>query len=371
MSNTVGIRSFDYVEFYVGSAKMAAFWFVKMMGFDLTAYAGPETGVKDRISYYLTKNNVKMVVTSAIKPSTYDVHTFTQLHGDGIKRWSVAVDDLSKAYTYAVKHGAIPIQPPQKKEDRHGYIEEATIRIYDDAELCFINYDKYKGVFKPGYEKITSPPIEQTDTGLAAIDHIVGNVRENEMDKWASYFNQALDFETYVHFGPGDISTKYSALLSKVVRSKDNRIKLPLNEPFEGLMKSQIEEYIDEYHGTGVQHIAIHTDDIVHSVRALRNNGAQFLYVPKNYYDTLRQKKIQMEENIADLEELGILCDTESKGYLLQIFTKPIGDRPTFFFEIIQRKQGAQGFGHGNFYALFEAIEEEQRRRGNLIKNRA
>ena len=370
MSNTVGIRTFDFVEFYVGSAKMAAYWFAKMLGLDLTGYAGPETGVQDRVSYYLTKNNLKLVVTSAIKPSTHDVLSFTHLHGDGVKRWAIQVDDVEKSFRFSIKNGAIPIISPHKKEDKHGYVYEATIRIYDDTELCFINGDKYRGIFKPGFEKIDQPvPLHHEDTGLQAIDHIVGNVRENEMDKWESYFNRALDFETFIHFGPGDISTQYSALLSKVVRSKDNRIKLPINEPFEGLMKSQIEEYIDEYQGTGIQHIAIHTTDIVNSIRALRHNGAQFLSVPKSYYENLRKKKITLEENIDDLEALGILCDTsEDKGYLLQLFTKPIGDRPTFFFEIIQRKNGAQGFGHGNFQALFESIEDEQKRRGNLVR---
>ncbi|OGQ14039.1 MAG: 4-hydroxyphenylpyruvate dioxygenase [Deltaproteobacteria bacterium RIFCSPHIGHO2_02_FULL_40_11] len=366
MANTLGIRRFDYVEFYVGSAKMVAYWFAKSLGLKITGYMGPETGVKDKVSYYLCKNKLQFVVTGAPCPENSQIwHPITH-HGDGVKRFALNVDSVEHAFSYALKNGAIPIHKPHRLKDEKGFVEEATIKVYDDAEICFTNRSEYKGLFKPGYE----PPLDTMDlrcqdTGLLAIDHIVGNVRQNEMDHWANYLNKAMDFETFVDFGPGDISTQYSALLSKVVRSKDNVIKLPINEPYLGLKMSQIEEYIQEYRGTGIQHIAISTPDIISSIQALRANGIDFLEVPDTYYDELRHRKIQISENLDDLQKLKILCDVEGQGYLLQIFTKPIGDRPTFFFEIIQRQKGAQGFGQGNFKALFEAIEHDQKRRGN------
>ena len=360
------IQEFDHVEFYVGSAKMVAYWYAKAMGFTISGYQGPETGCKDRTSYYLTKNKIKFVITSALKPTTSDITSFVTTHGDGVKRFSFLVDDVESSFRRAIEQGAITVKKPYRTEDPHGYVEEAFIRIYDDTELGFINTRHYKGLFTPGFDKpIQNFVIQCEDTGLQAIDHIVGNVREKEMDQWATYFNKTLDFETFIEFGPGDISTQYSALLSKVVRSKNNAIKLPINEPYQGLKKSQIEEYIDEYHGTGVQHIAIATPNIMNSIRALRKNGVEFLEVPPTYYKELRKKKFKITENIDELEELGILCDIEGQGYLLQLFTKPIGDRPTFFFEIIQRRNGAQGFGQGNFQALFEAIERDQKKRGN------
>jgi len=371
MANTVGIKRFDFVEFYVGSSKMVAYWFCKGMGFKLKAYMGPETGARDRCSYYLVKNKVKMVVTSHLSPNTSDIIHFTNHHGDGVKRWAADVKNVNATYEYAIKHGAIPVLKPTKREDDFGYTMEAAIRVYDDTEFYFINYDNYKGLFKPGYgEPVFQFDDSHEDSGLLTIDHVVGNVRVKEMDRWAEYYNTALDMETYVDFGPGDITTKYSALLSKVVRTKDSIIKLPINEPYDGIMKSQIQEYIEEYKGSGVQHIAITTADICKTVRAMRNNGIEFLNVPKTYFDKLRKKNIALDENIDDLAELGVLCDTtEDQGYLLQLFTKPIGDRPTFFFEVIQRKNGAKGFGQGNFQALFEAIEVDQRRRGNLLRS--
>ncbi len=360
------ISGFDHVEFYVGSAKMVAYWYAKAMGFAIAGYRGPETGYKSETSYYLVKNKIKLVLTSALQPNTSDVASFVTTHGDGVKRFSVLVDNVETSFNRAAQHGAITVQKPYRTEDPHGYIDEAFIRIYDDTELGFINYDHYKGLFKPGFDKpVQNFVIQCEDTGLEMIDHIVGNVREKEMDRWAAYFNNTLDFETFIEFGPGDISTKYSALLSKVVRAKNNVIKLPINEPYKGLKKSQIEEYIEEYHGTGIQHIAIATANIIASIRALRKNGIEFLEVPATYYEELRKKKFKITENIDELQELGILCDVEGHGYLLQIFTKPIGDRPTFFFEIIQRRNGAQGFGQGNFQALFEAIEHDQKKRGN------
>jgi 4-hydroxyphenylpyruvate dioxygenase len=263
------------------------------------------------------------------------------------------------------------VRRPEKIEDHHGYVTEAAIRLYDDTELVYVNYDNYDYIFRPGFcEPRQKINLESEDTGLVGIDHIVGNVRENEMNLWADYFNKTMGFETFVDFKAGDIGTKFSALLSKVVRSDNNKIKNPINEPFEGLKKSQIEEYIEQYHGSGVQHIAVQTKDIVKSISAMRKNGVEFLEVPDTYYDMLRNRDdLNIEESIDDLQEHKILCDKEANGYLLQLFTKPIGDRPTFFFEFIQRKGDSQGFGKGNFQALFESIELDQKLRGNLDKS--
>jgi 4-hydroxyphenylpyruvate dioxygenase len=298
------------------------------------------------------------------------VASFVERHGDGVKRWSLKVKDVKTAYDNALKNGAIPSKAPKKFEDENGFLEEAAIKLYDDAEIVFINRDNYKGIFKPGFgeprQKIT---LTSEETGLNEVDHIVGNVRTNEMNLWENYLNKSLNFETFLEFGAGDISTQYSALLSKVVRSKEAMIKNPINEPYEGLKKSQIEEYIDEYFGSGIQHIAITTDNIITTIDALRKNGAEFLSVPKSYYKIMREGRAEesgVTENIDELEKYGILCDTEGEGYLLQLFTKPIGDRPTFFYEIIQRRKGAEGFGQGNFQALFESIERDQMDRGNF-----
>lgn len=368
MSDIIGIRGYDYVEFYVGSAKMMAYWYAKALGMEITGYEGPETGNRDRNSYYLTKNKLKFVITSAAQPSCYDVQSFVNQHGDGVKRWAIEVDDVERAFKYATQNGAVMVKKPQKIENKHGYVIEAAIRLYDDTELMYINRDNFNFIFKPGFcEPRQNIRLESDlDTGIIGIDHIVGNVRENEMNIWANYFNKTMNFDTFIDFKPGDIGTKYSALLSKVVRSSNSVIKNPINEPYAAEKKSQIEEFIEQYHGSGVQHIAIQTGDIVKTIRALRKNGLEFLSVPDTYYDILRNREdLHIKENIDDLQEQKILCDNESTGYLLQLFTKPIFDRPTFFFEFIQRK-GAQGFGKGNFQALFESIELDQQLRGNL-----
>lgn len=371
MSNSMGIRKYDFVEFYVGSAKMVAYWYAKALGLDIVAYKGPETGSRDRTSYYLKKNDLKIVITSPLQPDTYEIQNFLQKHGDGVKRWAYNVQDVEKAFTQAVSRGAVPVQKPTELKDSNGVVHIASISVYDDTEITYFNSDQYKGLFQPGFDKpVQNIQLYNEDSRLMFVDHIVGNTRVNEMDKWANYFNKTMDFETFVDFGPGDISTQYSALLSKVVRSKDSVIKNPINEPYKGLKKSQIEEYIEHYHGSGVQHVAIATDHIVESIRALRKNGIEFLEAPKTYYSNLKKLGKIPEEGFEPLEEMGILCDFEDvtggKGYLLQLFTKPIGDRPTFFFEIIQRKGGATGFGQGNFQALFESIEQDQAKRGNL-----
>jgi 4-hydroxyphenylpyruvate dioxygenase len=368
MSDRLGILGYDYVEFYVGSAKMWAYWHAKALGMTITGYLGPETGVKDMASYYLEKNNYKLIITSAIKPSAYDVTSFVTKHGDGVKRWSLKVKDVNTAFEQSMQKGAIPERSPNKIEDENGWVEEAAIKLYDDAEIVFINRDNYNGIFKPGYGKpIQNIIISVKETGLQAVDHIVGNVRTNEMNLWANYLNESLNFETFIDFGPGDISTKYSALLSKVVRSKEGAsVKNPINEPYEGIKKSQIEEYIEVYNGSGIQHIAVATPDIIKTIAAMRANGVEFLTVPDTYYDSLKERGLEVTENIDELKKYGILCDTEGKGYLLQLFTKPISDRASFFYEIIQRRKGAQGFGQGNFQALFESIERDQKLRGTL-----
>ena len=371
MSNTLGIRKYDYIEFYVGSAKMVAFWYARAMGLQIKAYSGFETGNREKTSYFLQKNDLKIVISSALKPENDEIQNFLKTHGDGVKRWAYEVDDVKYAYDFAVQHGAKSAFEPRELKDHHGVVLEAGIKIYDDSEIIYVNYDQYKGLFKPGYaEPVQKIELQSEDTGLMFIDHVVGNVREKEMDQWAEYFNKVMDFETFVDFGPGDISTKYSALLSKVVRSKDETIKNPINEPYKGLRKSQIQEYIEEYRGSGIQHVAIATSNIIKTIEAMKKNGMEFLDTPKSYYELLKNKGTLPDENIDELAKLGILCDFEdvtgAKGYLLQLFTKPIGDRPSFFFEIIQRKGESKGFGQGNFQSLFESIEMDQAKRGNL-----
>lgn len=370
MSEQLGIVGYDYVEFYVGSAKMWAYWHAKAFGMTITGYLGPETGVKDKVSFLMTKNKLNFVLTSAVKPSNYEISYFTQKHGDGVKRWALRVKDVKSAFDAAVKNGGIPIRNPKRAENEHGWIEEAAIKLYDDAEIVFSNRDHYKSIFKPGFGlPLQKIEIKAEDTGLIEVDHIVGNVRVNEMNIWGNYFSKTLNFETFLEFGPGDISTQYSALLSKVVRSREaSMVKNPINEPYEGKKKSQIEEYIDEYFGSGIQHVAVTTNNIISTIKAMRENGVEFLSVPGTYYDMLKERGFKITENIEDLRKYGILCDTEGKGYLLQLFTKPIGDRPTFFYEIIQRREGAEGFGQGNFQSLFESIERDQQARGNFDK---
>jgi 4-hydroxyphenylpyruvate dioxygenase len=372
MAELPGIRGYDFIEFYVGSAKATAYWYVKALGLRLAGYCGPETGVRDRASYLLTKNRLKLLITSPLQPAAVEPLEFIARHGDGVKRWSMEVEDVARAFDFAVRHGAIAARKPQRLEDERGAVVEAALRVYDDTEVVLVNRDAFRGLFRPGFcEMPAAPRYEGDDTRLVGVDHIVGNVRENEMDRWADYYNRAFGFQTFVDFKAGDIGTKYSALLSKVVRSETGAIKNPINEPYAGLKKSQIEEYLEEYRGSGVQHIAVATEDLLAAVRALRRNGVEFLAVPDSYYEQLRERRPSgIAERIEDLRDLGILCDLEGQGYLLQLFTRPVSDRPTFFFEFIQRREGAQGFGKGNFQALFEAIELDQARRGNLERDR-
>jgi len=376
MSNKLGILNYDYVEFFLGSAKMTSYWYIHALGFKLSGYRGPETGHPEKCSYYLTKNNLKILLTSAIKPESYEINDFVLKHGDGVRRWAVKVDSVEKSFEMATNKVAVPIKKPVKLEDEYGCYEEASIKLYDDVELVFIDNSNYNGVFKPGYRKENIAVLhESSETGLIEIDHIVGNVRENEMNYWENYLNESLDFETCISFGPGDISTRYSALLSKVVHAKDDVIKNPINEPYKGRYSSQIEEFINAFHGSGVQHIALKTDDIIKTVSTLRKNGIEFIEIPNQYYSDLLKNELKkgkterITQDIDLLKENGILCDIEGTGYLLQTFTKPLSDRPTFFYEIIQRCNGACGFGQGNFKALFEAIEHDQDERGTLKLN--
>lgn len=377
MRDPIHIRDFDFVELYVGSAQMYAYWFVNAMGFKVMAYKGPETGSRDVVSYYLQQGKIKLVVTGSFTPNTYEVNAFIAQHGSGVRKFAFEVDDVESAFKYSTKERAVPVQYPTKMEDEHGFVTMASVGVFDDTELCFVNYDQYKGLFMPGFQKpLREMNAECHSPKLKIIDHIVGNVRENEMNRWADYFIKALDFKELLYFGPGDISTQFTALLSKVVCSKDGRIKMPINEPFEGKKKSQIDEYLEQYRGTGVQHIALETDDIVASIDALRKNGVEFIDIPDSYYELLQErinklpKDRMIDEDLAELKKLKILCDFEKEGYLLQLFTKPIGDRPTLFFEIIQRKKKAKEFGHGNFQALFESIERDQKDRGDFSDRR-
>ncbi|MBI5549028.1 MAG: 4-hydroxyphenylpyruvate dioxygenase [Deltaproteobacteria bacterium] len=367
MADRHNLRGYDFVEFYVGSARASAYYLSRALGLTVSGYSGPETGVRDRTSFWLTKGRLQLVLTSALAPSTDEILSFTQRHGDGVRRWAVQVDDVPEAFAEATKNGAVAAFRPRRLEDAQGLVEEAGLRLYDDTELVFINRERYRGVFRPGFTAPRHSPPAGEDSALACIDHIVGNVRVNEMDAWAAWYERTLGFDTFIDFKAGDIGTRFSALLSKVVRSPNRAIKNPINEPYPGLKRSQIEEFLEEYRGTGVQHIAIASADLLSTVRVLRQNGVEFLDVPPAYYQALRARKdLHIAESIDDLERLGILCDIEGQGYLLQLFTRPIGDRPTFFFEFIQRREGAQGFGKGNFQALFEALELEQHKRGNL-----
>jgi 4-hydroxyphenylpyruvate dioxygenase len=357
------LKGIDYVEFYVGNARQAAHFYRTAFGFQPIAYAGLETGIRDRASFVLQQRNIRLVMTGALDPSS-PIAEHVKLHGDGVKDIAFTVDNAERAFEETVKRGARPIMEPMVIEGQKGSVTKATIATYGDTVHSFIQRTTYHGTFLPKYHAIKNPP-PVTSTGLVEIDHIVGNVELGKMDQWVDFYNQVLGFRQLQHFSDDDISTEYSALMSKVVENGAGRIKFPINEPAKGKRKSQIEEYLQYHHGPGVQHLALLTDDIIATVRALRANGLDFLRTPDTYYDALNERVGKIDEDMAAVHELGILVDRDDEGYLLQIFTKPLQDRPTVFFEIIQRK-GARGFGAGNFKALFEAIEREQALRGNL-----
>ncbi len=357
------LKGIDYVEFYVGNARQAAHFYRMAFGFLPVAYAGLETGIRDRASFLLQQRNIRLVLTGALGPGS-PIAEHVKLHGDGVKDIAFTVGDAERAFEETVKRGARPVMEPRIIEGQKGHVIKATIATYGDTVHSFIQRDSYHGTFLPKYHAIKNP-LSAISTGLAAIDHIVGNVELGKMDEWVDFYNQVLGFRQLQHFSDDDISTEYSALMSKVVENGAGRIKFPINEPAKGRRKSQIDEYLEYYRGPGVQHLALLTDDIIATVSALRSNGVDFLRTPDTYYDVLSERVGKIDENVTVLRELGILVDRDDEGYLLQIFTKPLQDRPTVFFEIIQRK-GARGFGAGNFKALFEAIEREQARRGNL-----
>lgn len=353
----------DYIEFYVGNAKQSALYYQYAFGFELIAYAGPETGIRDRSSYVLQQNKVRLVLTSSLEEDS-EISAHVKKHGDGVKVLALWVDDAKKSYEETTKRGAISASEPQELKDDNGSVVISSIHTYGETIHTFVERKNYSGPFLPGYVARKSS-FEPDPIGLKYVDHCVGNVGWGEMNKWVEFYENVMGFKLLITFDDKDISTDYTALMSKVVSNGNGYIKFPINEPAEGKRKSQIEEYLDFYNGGGVQHIAIATDDILHTVTELRERGVEFLHVPDTYYDDLLDRVGHIDEDLQPLKDLNILVDRDDEGYLLQIFTKPVQDRPTVFYEIIQRK-GAKSFGKGNFKALFEAIEREQELRGNL-----
>lgn len=353
----------DYVEFYVGNAKQSAYFYQVAFGFELVAYAGLETGVKDRASYVLQQEKIRLVLTTSFDPDS-EISEHVRKHGDGVKVLALWVDDADYSLKTTVERGAEMVYPLAINKDEHGEVKTASIKTYGDTIHTFVERKNYKGVFLPGYKPV-SKSFKTKPIGLKYVDHCVGNVGWGEMNKWVSFYEDVMGFKLLITFDDSDISTEYSALMSKVVSNGNGYIKFPINEPAEGKKKSQIEEYIDFYGGSGVQHIAVATDNIIETVSELRNRGVEFLYVPEVYYNDLSERVGIIDEDMEVLKKLNILVDRDEEGYLLQIFTKPVEDRPTVFYEIIQRK-GAKSFGKGNFKALFESIEREQELRGTL-----
>ena len=353
----------DYIEFYVGNSKQSAHYFKSAFGFQSEAYSGLETGNRENVSFVIKQEKIRLILTSSYKTNS-EVNKHCNKHGDGVKVIAFLVDDAIKSFDETVKRGAKPYMKPTREEDENGYIIRSGIHTYGETVHLFVERNNYNGVFLPGYIKWDSNHNPES-IGLKYIDHIVGNVGWNKMNVWSKFYEDVLGFSQIISFDDKDISTEYTALMSKVMSSGNGRVKFPINEPAEGLNKSQIEEYLEFYNGAGVQHLALETDDIVNTVSHLRERGVEMLYVPDSYYDTIIDRVGKISEDIKELKKYGILIDRDDDGYLLQIFTKPLVDRPTLFFEIIQRK-GAKSFGKGNFKALFVAIETEQRNRGNL-----
>ena len=358
------INDFDHVEFYVGNAKQAAHFYRSAFGFEAYAYCGPETGVKDKVSYVLKQNRIFFVLTTPLS-SSHPANQWLSKHGDGIRDIAIQVECDKEAHDSCISRGAVSVMPHTVMQDEDGKFGKSSVKTYGDTIHSFICRSEYKGLWAPGFMELKLPDLTNESSKLIRIDHIVGNVEVDKMDYWQEYYENIFGFSTFVKFDETDISTEYSALKSVVVRSKNWKVKLPINEPAEGLKKSQIEEYLDANQGAGVQHIALLTSDIVTAIKRLRQNGVDFLDVPDSYYDNLASRVGDVDEDIQKLKELKILVDRDEEGYLLQLFTKPVQDTPTLFIEIIQRK-GSRGFGQGNFQALFEAIEREQEKRGNL-----
>ena len=359
------LDGWDHVELWVGNAKQAAYYYEQAFGFRRTAYAGPETGVRDRASYVLEQNEIRLVVTSALHPdSEIAEHAFK--HGDGVKDIALRVPDAARAYHEAVSRGARGIAEPVAREDEFGSVELSTIATYGDVVHTFVTRGDYEGAYLPGYVAQESTATTPADgVGLLALDHVVGNVELGQMDEWVAFYERVFGMTEMIHFSDDDISTEYSALMSKVMTDGQGKIKFPINEPAEGKRKSQIDEYLEFNHGPGAQHIAMQSSHIVDTVEALQQRGVIFLTTPDTYYEETPDRVGSIDESWDDLRRLRILADRDDDGYLLQIFTKTAQDRPTLFFEVIER-HGARGFGDGNFKALFEAIEREQALRGNL-----
>jgi 4-hydroxyphenylpyruvate dioxygenase len=357
------LQGTDYIEFYVGNAKQAAHFYKTALGFQSHAYAGPETGVRDRVSYVLRQNKLTFMLTTPLRsdgPIAEHVHK----HGDGVKAIALMVEDATSAWNETTKRGGKSFLKPTKLTDDQGELVMSGIHTYGDVVHLFIERENYEGVFMPGFRKWESA-YNPSETGLLYCDHCVGNVGWNQMNPWVKFYEDVMGFRNILTFDDKDISTEYSALMSKVMSNGNGFVKFPINEPAEGKKKSQVEEYLDFYNGEGVQHVAIATADIVSTVTELQKRGVEFLKIPSTYYQTLPDRVGHIDEDLEPLERLGILVDRDNEGYLLQIFSKPVEDRPTLFFEIIQRK-GAKSFGKGNFKALFEALEREQDARGNL-----
>ncbi|MFN2440716.1 MAG: 4-hydroxyphenylpyruvate dioxygenase, partial [Chitinophagaceae bacterium] len=348
----------DYVEFYVGNAKQAAHYYMSAFGFQGLAYAGPETGVKDKVSYAVRQNKLTFVLTTSLRTDN-DIADHVYKHGDGVKHLALMVDDATDAWEQTTKRGATSYLEPHRLKDTDGEVVISGIHIYGDTAHLFIERKNYNGAFLPGYKRWQNEYFAPAQTGLMYVDHCVGNVDWNGMNKWVKFYEDVMGFRNILTFDDKDISTEYSALMSKVMSNGNGYVKFPINEPAEGKKKSQVEEYLEFYKGEGVQHVAMATNDIVQTVTELKKRGVEFLQVPTTYYDDLLDRVGHIDEDMEPLKKLGILVDRDDEGYLLQLFSKPVQDRPTLFFEIIQRK-GAKSFGKGNFKALFEAIEREQ-----------
>ncbi len=359
--NDLGLKRIHHVEYLVGNAKQASYYYRRAFGFSQTCYSGLETGNRENTSYVLEQEKARLVFTCPMT-SGGRINRFLDKHGDGVLDIAFEVDDVDAAFAEAVQRGATAVREPFDMTDADGTVRRAAIGTYGDTIHSFLTVKDYQGPFLPGFEESR---IDETPAGLHFIDHIVGNVELGKMDHWADFYQNVLGFHRYISFDDKDISTEFTALQSVVMASKDMTIKFPINEPAKGRKVSQIQEYIDFNCGPGAQHLALHTRDVITAVRQLRENGVEFLHVPDTYYEELPARVGEIRENMDDLRELGILVDRDDEGYLLQIFTKPVEDRPTLFYEIIQRR-GARGFGKGNFKALFESIEREQARRGTL-----
>lgn len=361
MQDSFPIRRIDHIRFYVSNAKQAAYYYRHVFGFDIAAYHGLETGLRHEVDYLLVQNDLRFLFSAPIRPE-HEMSTLVARHGDFVRDICFEVDDVDVAFKTAVERGAAPAKAPYTLSDEKGEVRIAAVHTYGDTLHSFINRDKFKGEFLPHFQSLSQ---KGHSTGLIEVDHCVGNVELGAMNVWVKWYEDVLGFKQLVSFDDNDISTEYTALMSKVMANGAGRVKFPINEPAEGKKKSQIDEYLEFFGGAGVQHVALRTDDIVRTVKELRDRGIEFLTVPQTYYDALPERVGQIDEDIADLKHLGILVDRDDEGYLLQIFTRPITDRPTLFYEIIERK-GAKSFGKGNFKALFEAIEREQALRGTL-----